>query len=108
MHNKTRAQDNSFLKQIAQSLLDTNEWERIWRNDPDIQRANKRFYAEWKRVEARIPAKLAESFWLSVMTLMSAEACASVLYGIRAVTAIHELPFAARQGGKNSEEVSEE
>lgn len=107
MHNKVRAQGSPFLKQIAQSLLDTSEWERIWRNDPDIQRANKRFYAEWKRVEARIPPKLAENFWFSVMTLMSAESCASVLYGIRAVTAIHE-PLGAGQSEKINKEVSDE
>lgn len=81
--------DLELTRQVLNSLQQTDEWDRIWKEDPGIQRAKSQLEAVMERVGLKIPSQLADDLWSAVYGLTSASENAALLYGIRVREALH-------------------
>lgn len=82
---------SNLAKQIMQALRQTDEWDRIWREDPGIQQAKAQLEAVMERADLKIPGQLMDDLWSAVYGLTSASENAAMLYGIRVMEAIHSV-----------------
>ena len=78
-----------FTFQVMQALRQTDEWDRLWKEDPGIQQAKVQLETVMERVGLKIPGQLADDLWSAVYGLASASENAALLYGIRVMEAIH-------------------
>ena len=78
-----------FTYQVMQALRQTDEWDRLWKEDPSIQQAKAQLEAVMERVGLKVPGQLVDSLWSAVYELTSASEDAAMLYGIRVMEAIH-------------------
>lgn len=83
--------NKELAQQIMQALRQTDEWDRIWTDDPAIQKAKTQMEAVMERVGVKIPGQLMDDLWSAVYGLTSASENAALLYGIRAMDAIHGI-----------------
>ena len=77
--------------QVMQALRQTDEWDRLWKEDPAIQKAKAQLESVMERVGLKIPGQLADDLWSAVYGLTFASENASLLYGIRVMEAIHSV-----------------
>ena len=77
--------------QVMQALRQTDEWDRLWKEDPAIQKAKAQLENVMERVGLKIPGQLADDLWSAVYGLTFASENASLLYGIRVMEAIHSV-----------------
>lgn len=75
--------------QVMQALRQTDEWDRLWKEDPGIQRAKAQLEDVMERVGLKIPGQLVDDLWSAVYGLTSASEDAALLYGIRVMEALH-------------------
>lgn len=80
--------DQSFSRQVLQAFRQTDEWDRLWSEDPDIQQAKAQLEAVMERVGLKISGQLMDDLWSAVYGLTSASENASLLYGLRVMEAI--------------------
>lgn len=80
-----------FTFQVMQALRQTDEWDRLWKEDPGIQQAKARLETVMERVGLKITGQLADDLWFAVYGLTSASENAALLYGIRVMEAIHGI-----------------
>ena len=83
--------DTGFMYQVMQALRQTDEWDRLWKEDPAIQKAKAQLESVMERVGLKIPGQLADDLWSAVYGLTFASENASLLYGIRVMEAIHSV-----------------
>lgn len=83
--------DTKFMYQVMQALRQTDEWDRLWKEDPAIQQAKTQLEAVMERVGLKIPGQLMDDLWDAVYGLSSASENAALLYGLRAMEAIHDI-----------------
>ena len=76
--------------QVMQALRQTDEWDRLWKEDPAIQKAKAQLESVMERVGLKIPGQLADDLWSAVYGLTFASENASLLYGIRVMMVIYE------------------
>ena len=81
--------DTEFMYQVMQALRQTDEWDRLWKEDPSIQQAKAQLENVMERVGLKIPGQLADDLWSAVYGLASASEDAALLYGIRVMETIH-------------------
>lgn len=82
---------NEFTFQVMQALRQTDEWDRLWKEDLGIQQAKVQLEAVMERVSLKIPGQLMDDLWSAVYGLTSASENAALLYGIRVMDAIHGI-----------------
>lgn len=80
-----------FTFQVMQALRQTDEWDRLWKEDPAIQKAKAQLETVMERVGLKIPGQLADELWSAVYGLTSASEDAALLYGIRVMGALHSV-----------------
>lgn len=81
--------DTELMYQVMQALRQTDEWDRLWKEDPGIQQAKARLESVMERVGLKIPGQLADDLWSAVYGLTTASENAALIYGIRVMEAIH-------------------
>lgn len=79
---------NDFTHQLIQAIQQTDEWDRIWKEDPKLQEAKSQLDEVMEQVGSQIPAELRDSLWTSIYRLNTASENASILYGMRANAAL--------------------
>lgn len=86
--------DLELMRQLLDGLQHTDEWNRIWKEDPWIQAAVGRLEDAADQIEASIPietiAKVWDELWDAILELDRANENASILYGIRVGLALRE------------------
>ncbi len=75
--------DFDLAYQLMEAIRQTDEWERIWMEYPDVVEAKAKLDAVMERVSARIPGELVDELWEAMGKLDWASECASVLFGAR-------------------------
>ena len=83
--------DTELMYQVMQALRQTDEWDRLWKEDPGIQQAKAQLEAVMERGGLKIPGQLADDLWSAVYDLTSASEDAALLYGIRVMEALHDV-----------------
>ena len=78
----------NFAHQIMKSLQQTDEWDRLWKEDPQLQQAKAQLDETMGQVGSQISAELRDSLWTSIYALNAASENASILYGMRANAAL--------------------
>lgn len=89
-----------FTFQIMQAFRQTDEWDRLWSEDPGIQQAKAQLEAVMERVGLKIPGQLMDELWSAVYGLSSASEDAAFLYGLRAIEAIHNIASGGNAEGE--------
>ena len=75
----------NFTRQLMKALLQTDEWDRIWKENPKLQEAKVQLDEAMEQVGSQISAELRDSLWTSIYGLNAASETAAILYGIRVV-----------------------
>ena len=73
----------SFKHQITKAIMQTDEWDRIWKEDPKLQKAKAQLDEVMEQVGAQISAELRDCLCTSIYGLNAASETAAILYGIR-------------------------
>lgn len=82
--------------QVAQAIMDTDEWERIWTEYPGVVEARTKLDTVMEQVSARIPGELLDDLWDAMRELNWADECASMLYGVRLARSVSGAMAAPR------------
>lgn len=86
--------DLELTRQLLAGLQQTDEWDRIWKEDPWIRTSKDRLEKVADQIEASVPietfAKLWDELWDTMLELKQANENATILYGIRVGLALRE------------------
>lgn len=83
--------NNDFPRQLMKAIQQTDEWDRIWKEDPGIQQAKDQLENVMEQVGLKIPGQLLDDLWTAVYSLTSASENAALHYGLRVMEAIHSI-----------------
>ena len=75
----------NFTHQIMKAIQQTDEWDRIWRESPEIQAARSQLETAMKPIE---PEELHDSILDAIFGLTTACENASIRYGMRVTLAL--------------------
>lgn len=81
---------DNFTHQIMKAIQQTDEWDRVWKEDPKLQEAKVQLDAAMEQIGSQISAELRDSLWASIYGLNAASEAAAILYGIRVAAAIRD------------------
>lgn len=71
---------SGLTRELTQAIHQTNEWERIWNQDPEILAARVHLEAVMEPIESK---KLRDNLWDAAFTLTAACENAAIRYGAR-------------------------
>ncbi|MBD5153612.1 MAG: hypothetical protein HDT15_11415 [Oscillibacter sp.] len=80
-----------IMDELMQTIAQTDEWEDIQENDPDIKRADRELVEALREVSSLIPHELYSKLEEAVYSYSNAVEWAAMLYGIHVVTAIRDV-----------------
>lgn len=79
-----------LTRQVLNSLQQTDEWDRIWKEDPWIRVAKERLETVLDQINASVPSERFPELWDAIVELKQASENATILYGIRVGLALRE------------------
>ncbi len=79
--------DSNFTRQLIQAIRQTDEWDRIWRESPELQEAKAQLDAAIEQIGS---AELRDSLWSALNGLIAATENTSILYGMHVDAALTE------------------
>lgn len=80
--------NTDFTHQLMKAIQQTDEWDRIWKEDPKLQEAKAQLDEVMEQVGPQISAELRDSLWTSIYGLTIASETTAIPYGIRVAIAI--------------------
>lgn len=81
--------DFKLAYEIIDVIMQTQEWDKICRNDVRIQTAKKQYEAALQKLD--MPKAILDELNSAVLTLEEASADAATLYGIRVACVVREV-----------------
>lgn len=82
---------NELMYQVMQALRQTDEWDRLWKEDPGIQQAKERLDRVMEQVVLKISGTLMDELWAAIFDLTANSENTALLYGIRVAEVIHDI-----------------
>ena len=80
-----------IMDELMQAIVQTDEWESIMENDPEIRRADKELVTILKELKSVISPELYSKIEWSIYDYSNAVECAAMLYGIHVINAICDV-----------------
>ncbi len=77
--------DSNFTRQLMQAIRQTDEWDRIWKESPELQEAKARLDTAMAQISS---AELRDSLWDALNGLIAATENTSILYGMHVNAAL--------------------
>lgn len=82
--------DSNFTRQLMQAIRQTDEWDRIWKESPELQEAKARLDTAMEQVGSQISKELYDNLWSALHVLIATTENTSILYGMHVNAALAE------------------
>jgi len=76
---------SDFTRQLMQAIRQTDEWDRIWKESPELQEAKAQMDTAMEQIGSK---ELRDSLWTALNGLIAATETTSILYGIHVNAAL--------------------
>jgi len=83
----------TLMRQVMAAIQQTDEWERIWMEDPMILKAKRRLNEALQLARPSLPAQVFDELWTAITEIEAADECVSILYGARVATALQDMLY---------------
>lgn len=81
---------SSLTRQLIEAIRQTDEWDRIWKENPELQEAKAQLDTVMEQVAPQISKELHDNLWSALHALIAATENTSILYGMHVNAALAE------------------